>query len=122
MAIKLMMLNSLSLAESSDDILTVFVSCIESDIVNANKMHWIIIKRDEIDDIVLYDSVGLFVMSLKNKLVRRIDPTNTHNNNINGENETNMFAKTDPTGSDVFIFASFNTTNINVPTATLMAE
>jgi hypothetical protein len=39
MAIRLIMLNNLSLAESSEDILTVLVDSIESDIVNEKRMH-----------------------------------------------------------------------------------
>ena len=59
------MLNSLNLAESSADIFTLLVASIESDIVNENRMHCITIKSEEIDDIVLYDSFGRFIMSLK---------------------------------------------------------
>ena len=59
-----MMLNSLNFAESSEDILILLVVEMESDRVYANKMHCIIIKIDEIVDIVLYDSFGFLVMTL----------------------------------------------------------
>jgi len=39
MAIRLIMLNNRSLAESREDILTVLVDSIESDIVNEKRMH-----------------------------------------------------------------------------------
>ena len=116
------MLNSLNFADSSSDIFTLFVASIESDIVNEKRMHWIIIKRDEIDDIVLYDSLGCFIMSLKYILVRRIELTNTPNNNINGENDTKMLPITLPMESDVSILESLNTTNINTPTETAIDE
>ena len=114
--IKLIMLNSLNFADSSSDIFTLLVASIESDIVNEKRMHWITIKREEIDDMVLYDSLGCFIMSLKYILVRRIELTNTPNNNINGENDTKMFPSTLPMESEVSILESFNTNNMRTPT------
>ena len=116
------MLNSLNLAESSADIFTLLVASIESDIVNENRMHCITIKSEEIDDIVLYDSLGCFIMSLKYILVRRIEVTNTPNNNINGEKETKIFPITFPIESEVSILESLNTTNISTPTDTAIDE
>ncbi len=116
------MLNSLNFAESSADILTLFVASTESDIVNEKRMHWIIIKRDEIEDIVLYDSLGRFTISPKYILVIRIEPTNTANNNINGEKDTKMLDSTLVIESAVSILESLNTNNINTPTDTAIEE
>jgi hypothetical protein len=116
------MLNSLNFAESSADIFTLFVASTESDIVKEKRMHCITIKRDEIEDIVLYDSFGLFTMSSKFILVIRIEPTNTPNNNINGEKDTKMLDSTFIIESDVSILESFNTNNINTPTDNPMEE
>jgi hypothetical protein len=74
------------------------------------------------DDIVLYDSFGCLIISLKYMLVNRIEPISTANNIINGEKELKILYNTLPMGSDVFMFASFNTNNINTPTDTHIDE
>jgi hypothetical protein len=55
-------------------------------------------------------------------LVNRIEPISTANNIINGEKELKILYNTLPMGSDVFMFASFNTNNINTPTDTHIDE
>lgn len=72
----------------------------------------------EIPDIVLYDSFGCFIISLKYALVRRSELINTNNKNINGEKDTNIPIMILENESFVLKLESFNTNNIKVATDT----
>ena len=74
------------------------------------------------DDIVLYDSVGRLIISLKYTLVRRIEAINTANNNINGENDTKIVPSTVPMDSLVSILESLNTSKSKIPTDAAIEE
>jgi len=120
MEIKLIMLNNRNFAESMVVILTVWVVSNDSRNIKINITHWIIIKRAEIAENVLYASGGSFVMVVKYILDNKTELINEDSNKIKGANEVTIPDIIVKNGISVLRFASDKIIIDNIVIAVMM--